>query len=150
MVRKIKKRKSLVTIVCDDLTALDDEGGEYFPHAGEEVTFKRKISARDLVIVSQIAEIGEIEDDKERGVEMVKFFHDTVCPILAKAIVSWNWTDVYAEKEAVLLGEPDVEALRDLDVETELQYLLDKWLDVTGSRKTGDSEKNPQQPSSEQ
>lgn len=149
MVRKIKNRKSLVTIVCDDLIALDDEGNEYFPHAGEEVTFKRKISARDLVIVSQIAEIGDIEDDKERGVEMVKFFHDTVCPILAKAIVSWTWTDVYSE-ETVLLGEPDVEALRDLDVETELQYLLDKWLDVTGSRKTGDSEKNPPQPSSEQ
>lgn len=128
------RRAPLITVPSDDFEI--EVGDEtYHPHKGEVVTFKRKVTSKDLLTIAKASELQE-----EGGADkMARFFHEEACPVLSRAIFSWTWTDMYTEEP---LGEPlgkkdseerkvSVDELRELDVLSEVQYLLDKWLDVT-------------------
>lgn len=124
------------TITTDDL---DIEGESI--HVGETVTFMRKISARQLLRISQAR---DLENKADAIVELVTFIHDEICPMLSKAITSWTWLDIF---DGSSLGEyPTVDILRDLAIE-EVLYLMNKWIEVAVASGT---EKNPPQPSSDQ
>lgn len=133
------KRAPLVTVKTDDF---EIKVGEevYHPHAGETVTFKRRVTSRDLLTIARASDL----QDQEGGAKaLAHFFHDEACAVLGRAIFAWTWTDPYEEDEEgnpIPLPKPDTEALRDLDAMTELQYLLEKWLDVTSPPDEG----NPQ------
>ena len=134
------KRAPLVTVKTDDFKIEVDEE-TYHPHAGETVTFKRRVTSRDLLT---IARAGDLQGQEGGAKAMALFFHDEACAVLGRAIFAWTWTDPYDEDEEgnpIPLPKPNTEALRDLDAMTELQYLLEKWLDVTSP---GTYEGNPQ------
>jgi len=148
-----RRRAPLITVPSDDFVIREGDE-EYHPHEGEVVTFKRKISSRDLLTV---AKASELSDEDSGATEMARFFYEEACPVLARAIFSWTWTDMYDDSdEPGVMGTPlgkkgkecrvDVETLRDLDATTEIQYLLDKWLDVTSENVS--TEANPPKPSS--
>ncbi|MHA2231581.1 MAG: hypothetical protein ACXAB4_03730 [Candidatus Hodarchaeales archaeon] len=126
-----------MTLKSDDFEMEDGEETIY-PHKGESVTFKRRISPSDLMLVAKSTSL-------EENLELARFMHDEICPALARAIISWTWTDIYGEE--TYPEKPTVETLRGLDSMTELQYLLQSWLEAAGAAAT--EEKNPQQPSSE-
>lgn len=126
------RRAPLITVPSDDFEIeIGDE--TYHPHKGEVVTFKRRVSSKDLLTIAKASEL----QDEGGAEKMARFFYEEACPVLARAIFSWTWTDMYSEEP---LGEPlgktdeckvGVDELRELDVLSEVQYLLDQWLDVT-------------------
>lgn len=130
------RRAPLITVPSDDFE-IEEDGKTYKPHEGEVVTFKRRISSHDLLV---IAEASELKDTgEEGGAELARFFYNDACPVLARAIFSWTWTDMYTDeplgkplgKKSDEERQPSVDDLRALDALSEIQYLLDKWLDVT-------------------
>lgn len=130
-----KKRAPRITVPSDDFV-IEEDGEEYHPHAGEQVTFRKRVSARDLLVIAKAQELQEELQETGGAAELASFFYNDACPVLARAILAWDWTDPYEEDgegNPVPYSSPTVDTLRDLDAMTELQYLLEKWLDVTSS-----------------
>lgn len=150
------RRAPLKTIPSDDFM-IEDEGEKYYPHKGEEVTFKKRaISIRTMRLVSNMSELqaqsNKLEKREEeleaKGKELPKKDQDLlaksrakvtgiltndIAPNLARAILDWTWTDMYDESEnPEPLPKPTLETLRDLDIE-EISYLLEKWTSLSMS-----------------
>ena len=139
MAGKRKQRAPVVTVSSDDFIVMLGEQ-EFKPHEGEEVVFKKRLSPGDLLTLVKAEEMRQKDDVS--GQDMIKFYHDEACPVIAKALVSWTWTDPWTDKK---LPEPDLAVVRDLDISTEVMYLLGKWLEVCSPDTV--QEKNPQPPS---
>jgi hypothetical protein len=126
------RRAPLIERKSDDFV-IEEGGEEYYPHAGESVIFRRRLSPADLMMMMQAEELGDSEDQRE----IVHFLFGEIPPILLRAIHSWTWTDPYT-------GEPmelSLEAIQNLDI-PELTYLTNKLSGVLG-----DQEKKEQAPS---
>jgi len=139
------KRAPLIISKSDDFV-LEHDDKKYYPHKGEKVVFRRRISPRNLMALLKVQGFGEDSEDTQA---MAEFMYSDVCEILPSVIQSWTWTDPYSEnaKEPTKYPKPSAEALRDISLD-ELQYLIGKWVEVTGGASEGE-EKNPPQPSSE-
>jgi hypothetical protein len=122
-----KKRRAPLAVVSSDDLVVEDGGEQYYPHAGESVTFKKRISPRDLMVIARASDLQDTVD-KTGAAKLARFFHDEACVVLGRAILSWTWTDPYTEE---VYPEPSADTLRDLDAQSELQYLLEKWLTVS-------------------
>ena len=125
-----KKRRAPMTVVPSDDFVVKDGGEEYYPHAGESVTFRKRVSPRDLMVIARAGDLQNDTEGEKGAAKLARFFHDEACVVLGRAIHSWTWTDPYSD-EGTAYPEPSAEALRDLDAQTELQYLLEKWLGVS-------------------
>lgn len=153
MVRKIKSRSPVVVVDADDFE-VEIDGEMENPHDGEQVVFKKRVTPSDLMLVSRTADLQSVPED-ERASFLARFFYDDVCPALARNIVSWTWTDMFADLDddgmAPFVGDPTVDVLRSLDTTTEIQWLMSKWMGATqdSSEEEGQAEKNRPQPSSE-
>lgn len=121
----MSKRRAPVIVVKSDDLVIESGGEKYHPHEGEEVSFRKRISPRDMMVVAKATKLQEGDDEGK----MARFYYDDVCPILARAIIRWDWTDPYTGEE--LDNPPSADTLRELDAFTELQYLLEKWLEGT-------------------
>ena len=80
MTKKKKRTKYIATFVhpCDDLVITDDEGNEFYPHAGETVTFRRDMPWEMLSI-----------NEDMNNLE----YCTAVINILLRQIRDWTWTD---------------------------------------------------------
>lgn len=117
-----KPRAPLIVVKSDDYE--QEYGGEkYHPHVGEEVVFRRHISAKNLMNLLSIQGMGEGDSEWE----VAEFLHDVMCPSLAQVIQSWTWKNPYTEEA---YGPPTADTLRELHAD-ELNYLLGKWFEAT-------------------
>jgi len=129
------RRAPLITVPSDDFEIKIDED-VYHPHEGEVVTFKRKVSSSDLLMIASASELHE----KGGAGDMARFFYEEACRVMQRAIFSWTWTDMYTgEPLGKPLGKkgeervPSLEDIRELGATTELQYLLETWISTTRS-----------------
>jgi hypothetical protein len=93
-------KRPLFTVECDALTAIDEDGNEYAPRAGEWVRFYRRMPAKLVRVLTQAAGFESASDEEAAGV-MGEVLDDLV-PRLAQAIHSWNWSDTWSENGAAL------------------------------------------------
>lgn len=136
------KRVPTVTIPSDDLL-INVNGEEFYPHTGESVTFKRKMTPRDLMVMADVA--GIQDKYKDRPLEAAQVLYGTLCPLLSKRIDDWDWTDDDGKPYPKPSEDDFVETLYDLALE-EINYLVEKYNSASAPQET---EKNSQQPSSE-
>jgi hypothetical protein len=114
-----KKRTKYVrtfTHPCDDFTITDDDGNEYYPHAGESVTFRSDLPWRLVALPDP--------GDSPRN------YCEALIAVLRRQIRGWDWTDDDGEP----LPRPAedyagfVEALWHVSAE-EREYLKDRCWD---------------------
>jgi hypothetical protein len=120
-------KRPLFTVECDALTAIDEDGNEYAPRAGEWVRFYRRMPAKLVRVLTQAAGFESASDEEAAGV-MGEVLDDLV-PRLAQAIHSWNWSDTWSENGAAL-PDPTEDVLWDLDLD-ELFWLAGKLFEAT-------------------
>ena len=78
------------------------------------------------------------KEEENSTAKLARFLHDEACPMLSRAIHSWTWTDSFSGDDEPL-GPPTTETLQGLDALTEVQYLIEAWLESVGG---GEEEKN--------
>ena len=123
----------LKTVSSDDFEFEADEEVIY-PHKGENVTFRRRVSPNDLMLIARAGELQEKQDNAR----LADFFYNEVCPALSRSVQKWTWKDMFTGE--AYPKEPTVDDFRNLDALTELQYLLGAWITAASP---GASEKNP-------
>lgn len=119
------------TVVADDLE-IEEDGETYRPHAGENVTFRGRMTVGDYLNALSLASFDETHLE---GADAV---FDEMLENLALRIVSWDWTGDYNES----LPPPTPKVLRGLSFE-ELSWLIQK---ANGAR-TAEQSKNGSTPS---
>lgn len=121
-----KSKLPTKTIVADDLV-IEFGGGEYYPHAGEGVTYRlKRLSLEDYLLqlkaVSMQNEMNlalknEVISDK--AIIELSDAATKALSILASQIVSWDWTD---DNNQPYPSPPTPEVLRSLSRE-EMRWL---------------------------
>lgn len=128
--RKIKRVKRTLHIPCDHLSYVGEDGGEFYPRAGQWVEIRKKTSGRDYAAMIQLSALGGDGDTVTRA-EAVEMFEamPEMYALLAHKVVAWNWTDLWADEDAdgelPPLPPPTIEVMETLDFETDLVYLID-------------------------
>jgi hypothetical protein len=84
---KKKRTKYVPTFVheCDDFVLADGDGNEFYPHAGETVTFRQDLPWRLMTIPWRLMTISA---DMENEAYML-----AVIRVLKRQIRDWTWTD---------------------------------------------------------
>lgn len=120
------------TVVADDL-AVEVDGETYYPHAGEVVTFRGRMSVGDYLNSAKLAALGS-DMSAEQVDKLDDLFGQTI-EALAKRIVSWDWTDDAGDP---LPSPPDADVLRGLATE-EVQWLIGKSAGVRSEDEQGNA-----------
>ena len=124
---------------CSDLE-IEYKGGSYKPHDGEDVWFIPHSPADDALTILELA------NAEDQAAVLGKLIHE-ICPILARAIDSWSWTDPRTEKPIGTKDgkrtRPSAEDIGSLHYE-EIVYLVNSFFEET------QPETNPQSASLEE
>ena len=129
--RKIKRVKRTLRILCDHLAYEGEDGEVCYPRVGQWVEIRKKTSGRDYAAMLRLATLGDSGGEAVTTAEAIEMF-DTMpemYALLAHKLTDWNWTDLWADEdesgELPQLPPPTGEVLETLDFETDLVYLID-------------------------
>ncbi len=124
MVRKIRRIKRTLRILCDDLVYTDEDGEEFNPRVGQWVEVRKKTSGQDYATMLKLGALGGDDEMSAAQMEEMVAMLPEMYALLAHKITSWNWTDLWSDDNKPL-PSPTAEIVGDLDFETDLIHLIE-------------------------
>lgn len=156
MKKQQKERRYVpsITVPCDDLVVIDDQGNEHHPHAGEHVIFRKGVPMRVMRVMRRVAKMPEFEqlndeqiaklserqreqyqEKQDEVTEQYGDLSDDLIRVLARQILDWDWTDEWGDPlPRPHDGEAFVEVLWDLD-DAEIAWLQAHYTDGASASK---------------
>lgn len=130
-------------VACDDLVMTTEDDEEFHPREGEWVKFYKRLPGRMVKLMLRAMRLQGIVGEDEEAAGELEDTLDKLVPMLAKTIHSWNWSDLWADvgddEDVVLLpSPPTADAIWDLNIDTEIFYLIGKLMTQTQSPKAPD------------